>query len=285
MPAANRHSVRLRIIGSTLRKARDERGMTVSTAARRYGRSKSWFSTLENGQHSVDPLELLDILDFYGVTDFTIREALVRLAEHDHDKNWQRIREGRISAAAIELASLEEEAVWIRNFEPSIVPGLLQIPAYSHGIYKAAGTTTAVRNVRPLVEFRMSRQRVLTRPTPPRYQPIIGEAVLRNLVGDSAVMNAQLQRIIQVAQLDNIELHVLPTSASVYLCLAGPFHLVTLRPPGELTISVVEQFSKSLFVADEEEVAAHVRTFDRLLAVSLDQVDSLKLIKEIASRV
>jgi transcriptional regulator with XRE-family HTH domain len=82
MPSGNRPSVRLRRIGSALRKARDATGMTVGTAARRYGRSKSWLSTLENGLHSVEPQELADLLDFYGVTDATLRESLLHLATH-----------------------------------------------------------------------------------------------------------------------------------------------------------------------------------------------------------
>ncbi|TDB75045.1 XRE family transcriptional regulator [Actinomadura sp. KC216] len=66
MPSRNQPTVRLRRIGSALRKAREANNLTVGTACRRYGRSKSWLSTLENGLHTIDPQEPADLLDFWG---------------------------------------------------------------------------------------------------------------------------------------------------------------------------------------------------------------------------
>jgi transcriptional regulator with XRE-family HTH domain len=285
MPSGNRPSVRLRRIGSALRKARDATGMTVGTAARRYGRSKSWLSTLENGLHPVELQELADLLDFYGVTDAILRESLLHLAAHSPGGNWGRAYEGRISAAALDLASLEEDTALIRNFEPGILPGLLQLSAYTRSLFETVGSPSAVRNTRALVDFRLARQRVLARPDPPRYQPIIGEAALRNQVGGPPLMRAQLRKLAEAARLDHVELRVLPASAGAYFCLAGPFHLLSLRPPGRLTVSVVEQFTRSLFVEDEDEVASHEETFELLLAASLDRPRSRELIEELASQV
>jgi hypothetical protein len=213
--------------------------MTVGTAARRYGRSKSWLSTLENGLHSVEPQELADLLDFYGVTDATLHESLLHLATHDPGSNWQHVRQGRISAAALDLASLEEDAALIRTFQPSILPGLLQLPAYTAALI-AVGPYGTVRNTRALVDFRLARQRVLARPDPPRYQPIISEAALHNQVGGPPLMRAQLHKLAEAARLDHVELRVLPATEGACLWLAAPFDLFVLRPPGRLTVSVVE---------------------------------------------
>lgn len=256
--------------------------MTLSTAARRYGRSQSWISTLENGLHSIDPLELADLLDFYGVTDPAIRESLLHLATHDLNQNWQRIREGRISAAAYDLASLEADAAEIRNYEPNIVPGLAQLPSYTADLI-AVGPRKAARNAKALVEFRMLRQKVLHLPDPPFYQPIISEAVLHNQVGSPAAMAAQLRGLAQFARMGNVDLRVLPFSAGAYLWLAGPFHLLTLRPPGDITVSVTEEFAKSKFVVAEKEVAEHREAFDRILAASMNRTQSLELLEGLAS--
>ncbi|GAA4600963.1 hypothetical protein GCM10023195_01820 [Actinoallomurus liliacearum] len=110
MPSRDIPSVRLRRIGSALRKAREDGGLTIDTACRRYGRSKSWVSTLENGLHSIDPQELADLLNFYEVPEGPLRDSLLHLATHKPGKNWERAYEGRISAAALDLASLEEDA-------------------------------------------------------------------------------------------------------------------------------------------------------------------------------
>ncbi|GAA0343507.1 helix-turn-helix domain-containing protein [Actinoallomurus spadix] len=282
MPSRNVPSVRLRRIGSALRKAREDSGLTIDTACRRYGRSKSWLSTLENGLHSIDPQELADLLDFYGVPAGPLRESLLHLATRDPSRNWVRVREGRISAAALDLASLEEDAELIRTFQPSLVPGLLQTPEYSRALM-AVGPTRPPRNTRALVAFRLARQEVLARPNPPRYLTVISESVLHHPVGGRGLMRAQLCRLAEAARAGQVALHVLPNSASAHLWMAGPFHLLSLRPPGCLTVSVVDQFTKSLFIEDEAEIALHEEIFSLLLDVSMEQDASLELIERLAS--
>lgn len=275
-------SVRQRRIGTALRKAREANRLTLSAAARRYGRSQGWMSTVENGLQAITPQELADLLNFYRVPPGPLRDSLLHLAAHNPGKNWDHAYEGRVSPAALDLASLEEDAALIRNFEPCVVPGLCQEPAYTEGLI-AAGHPDSVRNTTALVEFRLARQEVLGRPDPPRYVPIISESVLRHQVGDEAVMRAQIRRLARTAQRENVELHILPDSAGALLWLAGPFHLLSLRPPGRLTVSVVEQFTRNRFVEDEGEVAAHEEIFNRLLAASLNESSSLQLIERIAS--
>ncbi|GAA4624210.1 helix-turn-helix transcriptional regulator [Actinoallomurus vinaceus] len=282
MPFAKVPSVRLRRIGSALRKAHEENGMTVDTASRRYGRSTGWLSTLENGLHAVDPQELADLLDFYGVPDGPLRESLIHLARHDPGKNWQRAREGRISAAALDLASLEEDSALIRNFEPSVIPGLLQTEEYAWALMKA-GLRSPARNNSELVRFRMDRQRILTRTDPPRFEAVIGEAALRQQVGGTSVMRKQLRHLIEKLGSSRIAIYVLPFSADAHLGIAGSFDLLTLRPPGELTVSLVEDFTQSNFVEDDREVAIFERIFSYFKDASLDERCSLRLIEQILS--
>ncbi|TDB86681.1 XRE family transcriptional regulator [Actinomadura sp. KC216] len=283
MPSGNAPTVRQRRIGSALRKARDHHNLTVATAAGRFGRSQGWLSMVENGLQVICPEELSDLLDFYNVEDGPLRESLLHLATHKPG-TWVRAYEFRISAAGLDLASLEEDAAEIRNFEPSIVPGLLQIPAYTRKLI-AVGPAKHPRNTKALVEFRLSRQRVLSRPNPPFYMPIIAEAVLHNQVGgDPAIMRAQLRRLAVVARLPHVDLRVLPSRASEHLWFGSPHLLIALRPPGRLTVSVVDQYAKSLFVENEEEVAAHEETFELLLSAALSRAASLRLIEEIASQ-
>lgn len=165
----------------------------------------------------------------------------------------------------------------IRNFEPCIVPGLLQVPDYIRAIL-AVGTTGAVRNSGTLLDFRLARQKVLAQAKPPRYVAIISESVLRHQIGTPYVMRGQRQWLARAARLDHVTLRVLPNSASANLALAGAFHLIALRPPGGLTVSVVEQFASSLFVEDEEEIRGHEVIFNRLVDASLDEGSSLELI-------
>lgn len=283
MPSGNAPTVRQRRIGSALRKARDHHNLTVATVARRFGRSQGWLSMVENGLQTIAPEELADLLDFYGIEDGPLRESLLHLATHTPGK-WVRERVGRISAAALDLASLEEDAAEIRTFQSNIIPGLLQIPAYTWKLM-AIGPAGNSRAASTLVEFRLSRQQVLSRPNPPHYVPIIAETVLSNQVGgDPAILHAQIRRLAEVARLDHVDLRILPSSASEYLSLITPCHLISLRPPGRLTVTVGDHYNKSIFVEDEDEVASHEEIFDLLLSATLSRTASMELIDEIASK-
>ena len=76
----------------------------------------------------------------------------------------------------------------------------------------------------------------------------------------------------------------MPSTAGEYLGLITPYHLVSLRPSGRLTVSVYDQPTKSIFLEDEGEVATHQEIFELLLSASPSRSASLSLVEEAASR-
>jgi transcriptional regulator with XRE-family HTH domain len=284
MSSGNQPSVRFRRIGGALRQAREDAGMTLETAGRRFGRSPAWLSTVENGLQAIRIDDLTELLDFYRVPEGPLRESLLHLAAQCRrkSKNWTRAYEGRISAAALDLASLEADSALIRTFQPDLIPGLLQTEAYMRALHAAVGRGTP-HATDMLIDFRLSRQAVLTGPIPIGYQVIVGESALRQLIGGPLVMRHQLQHLAENSRLGGLSLRVLPFTSGAHLSLAGPFHLLTLQPPGRLTLTVVEQFTRSSFVEDDQEVEVHEGTFTDLLAAALDESTSLEVIERIAS--
>lgn len=170
----------------------------------------------------------------------------------------------------------------IRTFQPCLLPGLLQTPAYVRALI-AAGPVRSKQQTDALVEFRMSRQRILDRDDPPSYVAVVSEGAFINEVGGPTTMRAQLDRLAKVVQHDQVELYVLPTSASANLWLAGPFDLFRLRPPGRLTVTVSEQFSRSLFIENDDEVAEQEAIFEHLRNASLGRHESRALIERLVS--
>jgi hypothetical protein len=129
----------------------------------------------------------------------------------------------------------------------------------------------------------MARQHVLTRPDPPTFRAIIGEPAIRQLVGGRSVMQPQLERLLEAAR-SSIELRVLPYPAGDHYWFGGPFQLFTLRPPGQLTVAVLEQATQSQFLEQEEEVNTYREIFAHLLSATLDESSSLELIRQIVSQ-
>jgi transcriptional regulator with XRE-family HTH domain len=282
MPSPQRPTVRARRIGNALRKLRDQRGLTVRAVVRRTNRSSGWLSIIENGLQPIHPDDLQDLLDFYEVSAGPLRSSLLHLAMQGRRNNWQRVREGRISAAALDLASLEDDSALVRTYQPNVAPGLLQTEAYTRSLIEA-GPPSATRDVEELIAFRQDRQSILYRPKKVEYVPIVGEAVLHQQVGDRAVMRGQLRQMISSGSEANIGLRILPYTAGALLWMAGSFDILELRPPGELTVAVLAEVDRTVFLEDEADVAAYEAVFDYLLARTLDEDRSLELIERIAS--
>ena len=256
--------------------------MTLATAGRRLERSAASLSTIETGGQAIRARDLAQILDFYGVRDGPERESLLHLARQGRKKDWPRSLEGRVSPAALDIASLESDSAVIRSFHPGLVPGLLQTTDYTRAVV-GVGQDIKTRDNVELVTFRMSRQRLLMRPDSPLLRAIVGEAALRQHIGGPAVMRAQLRRLLTATGYDNIALRVVPYSAGVHPGVNGPFVLFTLRPPGRLSVAVVEDLTQVSFREREEEVAAYAQAFEDISAAALDEASSLELVERIMS--
>ncbi|WP_433323979.1 helix-turn-helix domain-containing protein [Spirillospora sp. CA-294931] len=278
-------SVRWRRIGSALREIREANGLTLGAVSRRYGRSSGWFSTLENGQHTIDTWELVDLLDMYEVAaDSPLRESLLYLSMRGRGGRWQRPWEGKVSAAALDLASLEEDSNLLRETKATTIPGLLQDRAYTEA-QLAAGLLSPSSDPQALVEFRMSRQRVLTRPDRPRYEVVIGEAALRQHIGGAEILRAQLRSLLDHIQAQSTDLRILDHTASIDPGPSAPFLILNLRPPGRLTTVLVDGYTHGMFIADEKEVAEYEKAFNHLRAAALDESESHRLIEQILSEI
>lgn len=72
---------------------------------------------------------------------------------------------------------------------------------------------------------RMERQKVLSRPDPPMYHAVMGEGVLRQLIGFAEVMAEQLDRLIKAAETPGIVLQVLPYGVGDHPAVEGPIEL------------------------------------------------------------
>jgi transcriptional regulator with XRE-family HTH domain len=282
MPSPQRPTVRSRRIGSALRRLREEKDLTVRAVCRRTQRSPGWLSNIENGKQPIHPDDLCRFLDLYEVPQPSpLRESLMHLARQGRRKNWQRVREDRISPTGLDLASLEQDSASIRVFCPALIPGLLQIEEYARAVIET-GLPGPTRDNEELLAFRLSRQPVLLQHNAPTFCAIVGESALRQLIGGPEVMRAQLRRLTTVGQMPNIELRVLPTTAGAHLWAGAPFDLISLKAPGRLTAAVVSQVIRTVFIEDEDEVSAHERVFEHLLSATLTEWSSLKLIERIA---
>ena len=78
---------------------------------------------------------------------------------------------------------LEADAASIRNFEPIVVPGLLQTADYARETFRNGPIELDPDEVERLIEVRQARQEVLARDDRLRLWVVIDEAVIHRVVG------------------------------------------------------------------------------------------------------
>jgi transcriptional regulator with XRE-family HTH domain len=278
-----RPTVRRRRLGRELRRLREDRGLTLEAAARRLDRTFSSLSKIERGMQGLRQGELAFILDQYGVTGEDLRQALLALRKDANKKGWWQRYKDALSLSAMDFISLEADATAMRIFEALRIPGLLQTEDYVRTMIRAGTSPPHPDEQDALVAVRLTRQQILTRPDPPRLWVIISEAALQQNVGGSQVMGAQLGRLLEVAQLGNVMLQVLPNSAGATPGLDGPFTTLDIGERGELSIVYVDTLTRAWYLEDDEDLRRYRLAFDHLCAAALSQRDSLVLIERVMS--
>ena len=128
MPVGGKPTVRSRRVGAELRRLRDAAGVTTAQAADLLNCSPAKISRIENGIVSVRVVDLRLLLDRYGLDDREHRAYLERLARESNKRGWWQDYGDTIPPYYTDFIGLEADASYIKTWEPTIIPGLLQTP-------------------------------------------------------------------------------------------------------------------------------------------------------------
>ena len=252
-PAAPSPILRRRRLGTELRRLREAAGLTGDQVIERIGwASASKLSRLENGRSRPDPADVADLLMLYKVDD-ELRDELLGITREAGDmRGWLR-NFPVMTQQQRGFAELEAGCAEIWEYNPVLVPGLLQTPGYArYRIVSASQVADEagdpdVEDPETEVRARLARQSLLTRsPDAPRYTAVLEEAALGRRAGPPEVLREQLVQLCDLAMLPNVTLHLLlrdtrvadwylpPTAFSVYR-FADPLDPETLAIEGGFT--------------------------------------------------
>ncbi|MEW2528085.1 helix-turn-helix transcriptional regulator [Streptomyces sp. NPDC047071] len=178
------------------------------------------------------------------------------------------------------VAELERLATKICEFEPALVPGLLQTPEYARALYLASTPLAAEEYIEEQIRARMDRGLILSDITRPVYWVILHETALRVPVGDAAIMAAQLDHLTAMVRERKVLAQVLPFAAGAHPRMGKMMKLMEFEdaPPTVYTEGV-----HSGNLLDEPAVVKRVQdSYDLLRAVALSPEASLALIRTAA---
>jgi transcriptional regulator with XRE-family HTH domain len=220
--------VRRRLVGRALRGYRLALGYSLDEAANILDCHRSKMSRVETGQRGITPGELRTLLAEYGVAK-QVQDTLVALSKATAGNGWWRPYADVLSADYVDYAIMEAAASRIMIYEPQWIPALLQTTAYAEAI--AAADPVAQEDTRHrLVEATLARQRAVLGEGGPDVSIIIGEAALRQAVGDAPVMREQVE-----ALASGVPFQVLPFAVEAPALLqTGPMTILEFPGAPEL---------------------------------------------------
>ncbi|MEI7035105.1 helix-turn-helix transcriptional regulator [Streptomyces pratensis] len=131
------------------------------------------------------------------------------------------------------VGHLEQQATVIREFAPSLIPGILQTEAYARAVLGRAFPSMSPAERDRAVVARLKRAHILENQMSPAVWAVLDEAVLRRPVGGAAAMAEQIDHIIGLTESERIRTHVLPLGLGYHPLLDGMLTLMWFddQPP------------------------------------------------------
>ncbi|MFD7106559.1 helix-turn-helix domain-containing protein [Streptomyces celluloflavus] len=283
-PLGNRASTVLgRRLGGELLRLRDASGKTQHQAGQAISATNSKIVKMERGWVPMRDPDIRVLCEFYGHSDPNEVAALLSLARLDRERRkangwWQHSPK---AGALSEYIAMEDMASSVRTWQLSFIPGLFQTAEYIRSLGVGEGSWKDPDEVERIVDVRTKRQRRLFGDNPLQLYAVVWEPVLRQLVGGSGVMRAQLEHLLEVARLPHVRLQVLPYRSGAHPCMTGAFNIVSFAESEAVDVVHADTMTSMLWVESRAESAVYSRHFDRTARLSLSQHDSVALVDSI----
>jgi len=257
------------LLGGLLRLARQQSGhKTQEALGRAVGLERTSVVRFESGDRVPGADVLAGLLSACGV------DGLARAAV---EKMWQLARlteeDAPVKVWFSGYLAAEAAAHSLRIWQPLIVPGLVQTPAYARAVFTAMGMSD--EQVAGQLEIRLGRQAIISRPKPPNITIVIWEPVLHHQVGTAEVMRDQLTRLLELP--NSVVVQVVPGDTEGNAGLGGAVTLV--ESPGG-SVLLAEALIEDQVTTDTDLLLRAGATFDAVRGDALPRAQSRKMITE-----
>lgn len=255
------------LFGSELRRARDSAGLSQEALGDAVQYSGSQVAMVETCRRIPTPgftTRCDEKLETGGLLA-RIRDAILKMGHAPWFREWP---------------TLEAEAASIRNFEPLVIPGLLQTEDYARKLTMAHPAATGY-DPEQWIAIRMARQAILTKENPVQFYAVIDERALHRPIGDRKVMYEQLMRLLELCNRPNVHIHVVPESAGAYAGLEGSFAIATM--PDGRDVGYHDHPLGGLLIERAQDVQMLRHLWECVRAEALPRDQSIELIGRIAA--
>lgn len=209
------------LLARRLRELRAAAFPSGSALARQLGWHQTRVSKLEQGNQRPTDDDLRQWTEAVGASTEQLDELyeLASAARIEYATFPQRYRQHGGAVAEQETTTREDAAsTRIAEFQPAMIPGLLQTAAYARDVLtRPCGPTSAgvtLDEIDHIVGKRIERQQILYSPRQ-TIQIIMGEAALHTRFGTVETLIGQLDRLLALTGYPNVEIGVIPFTAKM----------------------------------------------------------------------
>ncbi len=244
--------VHRRKLRSILRQLRESSGRTQSATAEEMSWSVSKLIRIESGSVTISVNDLRALLRYYDVTDEERIENLVALARLARRHSWLSAYKDVATEEYLAYLAYEEMAVRSHNFQPVLVPGLLQTEEYAAEIMRTIRGPKIPSRLEKLVELRLSRQdKVFSRLDNLDLYFLLDESVVRRPVGGADIMRRQLRWLLEVGERDNLTIRIIPFAVGFYRSIRVPFVVLEFPQPEDQAVLYLEYPQREHIVRED----------------------------------
>ncbi|MFJ3665800.1 helix-turn-helix domain-containing protein [Streptomyces sp. NPDC090106] len=258
-------------LGKMIKLLRERAGLLQKEFGQLVGYGTDQVSAVERGVRTPRPEFLSradEVLDAGGLLRAVIPEVERAMAKtRTRHPEWYR-----------SYAGLEAEAVELHFYASNGVPGLLQTEQHARSVFAKRRPFLAEETIEQRVADRLARQQIFERWPPPSVSYVLEEVVLDRPIGGRLVHADQLRRLLEIGELRNVEIQVMPTSLEEHPNLGGAFNLLTPRKHPQ--VAYTEAQGHPRLITDSEEVRKIADRYGIMRAIALAPVESRVLIEK-----
>ncbi|MBI3689034.1 MAG: helix-turn-helix domain-containing protein [Actinobacteria bacterium] len=276
MPPRVVPTVRRRRLAELLKQLRNQAGLSIEDVAAQFEWSASKLYRIERAAHGVSVSDARLLLDLYGVS--SRHDEVLSLVRDAKERGWWHSYGDALPEPFAAYVGLEQDATSMAGYSNELVPGLLQTEEYARAVRRAylhnddEGTTERWLAVRSKRQARLTGDDRLT------YWVVLNEAVLHRPVGGQEVMNAQLRHMIELSNLPNVTIQILPFAAGAHPAMDGSFTIVRFVDQAAPAIVYSEHPTSCLYLERSSDTARYTLIFDHVRARALDPDRSIGMV-------
>ncbi|MFE9288769.1 helix-turn-helix domain-containing protein [Streptomyces olivaceus] len=256
----------LRTFGEVVKAFRKRAGLTQEEFAPRVRYSLPTVASIEQGRR-FPPGDFVDraeeVLDAFGA----LRGAARHLSRQPGLASWFR-----------QWARLEAEAVSLYTYECRLIPGLLQTEAYARTLFTNQMPPLGDEQIEAQWVARAERQRLLRERPNTALSFILEEHLFLRPTGGAQVIGQLIDHVLELAELRNVEVQVMPLARNAHAGMAGPMQL--LETPEARWFAYNEGQRGGMFVSEPKEVSVLQMRYARMRSQALSLDDSMGLLHQ-----